>query len=243
MKKARTLITANWKNLVSANYIVNPKLLQKHLPFGTELDYFNGNCYVSLVAFKYTQTQLNKISIPFHSEFEEVNLRIYVKKKIAPNKYQYGVAFPKLFFPKKALTLYAKLVYKEDYSTLKMKYLHETMENNFFLKYSIKNHIWHDIKIIAEKTPSIPLIGSSDEYFNKHFWGYSRVNDSTSTEYELIRDEWSVHKINEWDIKVDFKSLFGDDFDFLKHLKPESITLSNGSKVEINSPGRIIRNK
>ena len=75
MSNTRKLISANWNNIISANYIVDPKILKKHLPFGTELDYFNGDCYVSLVAFKYTKTRLNSISIPFHTSFEEFNLR------------------------------------------------------------------------------------------------------------------------------------------------------------------------
>lgn len=241
MKQARKIITANWKNIVSANYIVHPDSLRRHIPYGTELDYFNGNCYISLVAFKYTHTRLNKIQIPFHTSFEEINLRIYIKKQTGTDQFQYGVAFPKLLFPKRALTLFARLVYKEDYSTLKMNYQQENNKDNFMLKYSVKNHTWHTIEILADTAHTVPLTGSRDEFFNKHFWGYSKVNDYISTEYELVRNNWGVHAIQDCDIQVDIESLFGREFDFMNRLKPESITVSNGSLVEIKTPGRIIR--
>jgi len=241
MKEYKKTITSNWGNIVSVNYIVNPKFLEKYVPYGTELDYYNGDCYISFMAFNYSQTKLYNISVPFHTTFEEMNLRIYIKKKTGPNQYQFGVAFPKLFFPKISLSLYARIIYKEDYSTQKMNYFVENMENNFLLKYGIKNHVWHNIEILAENKVSIPLIGSSDEYFNKHYWGYSKVNKSKSTEYELLRDEWQVHAIKDYNIEVDFKSLFGDEFDFMTNAKPASITLSNGSSVAIKSPGMIIK--
>ena len=36
-------------------------------------------CYVSLVGFMFKNTRLLNIPIPFHTDFEEVNLRFYVK--------------------------------------------------------------------------------------------------------------------------------------------------------------------
>jgi uncharacterized protein YqjF (DUF2071 family) len=46
-----TFLTANWQNLIMANYEVNPKLLEPYLPKGVQLDYFQGKTYVSLVGF------------------------------------------------------------------------------------------------------------------------------------------------------------------------------------------------
>lgn len=122
-----------------------------------------------------------------------------------------------------------------------MNYINEVKENNFSLKYSIKNHVWHNIEILAENKVSVPLVDSSDDFFNKHYWGYSRVDMNRTTEYELIRNKWNVHAIKNSDIQVNFKSLFGHEFDFMTNETPKSITLSNGSHVEIKAPIQINR--
>ena len=78
---AKTFLTAGWRNLIMANYVVDPSLLKKYLPSHTELDTFNGNHYISLVGFLFTDVKVRGIAFPFHTNFEEVNLRFYVRYK------------------------------------------------------------------------------------------------------------------------------------------------------------------
>jgi len=68
-----TFLNAQWKNLIMANYEVNPAVLGKYLPYKTELDTWNGRHYVSLVGFMFLDTKVLGIKIPFHVNFEEVN--------------------------------------------------------------------------------------------------------------------------------------------------------------------------
>lgn len=74
-------LKAEWRKLAIINYEVNPEILLKYLPNGTEIDFYQGKCYVSLVGFMFLNTKLLGLPIPFHRNFEEVNLRFYVRKK------------------------------------------------------------------------------------------------------------------------------------------------------------------
>ena len=76
-----SFLRASWENLVLVNYIIEPKVLSPYIPKGTELDLWNGKCYVSLVGFLFKNTKLLGLKIPFHVNFEGVNLRFYVKRK------------------------------------------------------------------------------------------------------------------------------------------------------------------
>ena len=67
----KQFLTAEWKKLVFVNYIIDPEILKPYLPQKTELDYFNGNCYVSVVAFLFANTKLRGLGVPFHKNFEE----------------------------------------------------------------------------------------------------------------------------------------------------------------------------
>ena len=75
-----TFLTAEWKNLIMANYAVNADALTPYLPKGVELDYYNNKTYVSLVGFMFEKTSLFGIPIPYWGTFEEINLRFYVKR-------------------------------------------------------------------------------------------------------------------------------------------------------------------
>jgi uncharacterized protein YqjF (DUF2071 family) len=47
----RIFLTAQWRNLLMANYAIEPDVLKPYLPCYTELDTFEGVHYVSLVGF------------------------------------------------------------------------------------------------------------------------------------------------------------------------------------------------
>ena len=65
-----SFLKAEWRKLALANYIIDEKILTKYLPAGTELDFWNGNCYVSLVGFMFLNTKLLGIKIPFHTNWK-----------------------------------------------------------------------------------------------------------------------------------------------------------------------------
>src|SRR4028118_2442131 len=96
MKK---FLTAKWQNLVMANYVVSPELLQNFVPSGVELDFWQDECYVSLVAFKFVDTCVRGFYVPLHINFEEVNLRFYVKRT-TPTEVRRGVTFIKEIVPR-----------------------------------------------------------------------------------------------------------------------------------------------
>ncbi|MGK0323247.1 MAG: hypothetical protein ACJAR4_001282, partial [Psychroserpens sp.] len=75
-----TFLKAYWKNLILINYEVDPKLLEPYVPLGTELDSYNGKYFVSIVGFLFMDTKVLGIKLPFHINFEEVNLRFYVQR-------------------------------------------------------------------------------------------------------------------------------------------------------------------
>src|SRR5688572_25306002 len=100
----KTFLTAEWRKLALANYAVDPALLSKHVPANTELDLWDGTCYVSLVGFMFLNTSIKGFRIPLHVNFEEVNLRFYVKYHDPVAGLKRGVVFIKEIVPRAALT-------------------------------------------------------------------------------------------------------------------------------------------
>ena len=113
----KTFLTAEWRKLIIVNYLIDPDRLLPYLPHKTELELWNGQCYVSLVGFRFINTKLKGISLPFHRDFEEINLRFYVRYKDG-NTWKRAVTFIKEIVPKAALTFVANSFYSEKYITL-----------------------------------------------------------------------------------------------------------------------------
>src|ERR1700741_1211564 len=124
-------LTAEWRKLAIANYIIDPQILKPFIPYKTELDLWNGKCYISLVGFRFINTKLRGFTIPFHRHFEEVNLRFYVRYKDSVG-WKRGVTFIKEIVPKRALSFVANTLYKEKYITLPTK--HSWISENDLLK-------------------------------------------------------------------------------------------------------------
>jgi hypothetical protein len=74
-------LTVQWRHLVMLNSEVESSALTGRVPGGTELDTWRGRTYLSLVGFLFLDTRVLGVPIPFHRDFEEVNLRFYVPRR------------------------------------------------------------------------------------------------------------------------------------------------------------------
>jgi uncharacterized protein YqjF (DUF2071 family) len=228
-----SFLKAEWRKLAFANYEVNPNVLAQYVPPGTELDLWEGKCFVSLIGFIFLNTKIFGIKVPFHNTVEEVNLRFYVKR-FENNTWKRGAVFIKEIVSKPMLTFVANTIYKEHYETMPMKYKWEENNKNRSVAYHWrKNKIWQSFKITAALKTSKIEENSETEFITEHYWGYAKVNDTVTNEYEVTHPRWEKYEVESADIKVDFELVYGKYFEFLNHIKPSSIMLIEGSKITI----------
>ena len=81
LKSVQPFLTANWRYLAMLNYVVDPRLITPLVPAETEIDFENGETFLSVVGFLFLDTRLLGLPIPLHRDFEEVNLRFYIRRK------------------------------------------------------------------------------------------------------------------------------------------------------------------
>ena len=232
MKKS-TFLRAEWRNLIFANYEIDPKILEKYLPFGTELDLWQGKCFVSVVGFDFRETAVLGIKFPFHTNFEEVNLRFYVRHKEG-NHWKRGVVFIKEIVPRFMITLIANTLYKENYATHKTKKHIQATEKELIFRYEwLNKKHWNFLEVTTEIAKQNILTGSEEEFITEHYWGYAYANDQQTTEYEVVHPKWQIHQVKEFKIEADFIDLYGEEFSFLANAQPSSVFMADGSKVAI----------
>lgn len=237
--KKRTFLNAQWRKLVMVNYAVNPDVLKPHIPFETELDLWNGTCYISVVGFMFVDTKMLGLRIPYHINFEEINLRFYVRYKHTEG-YKRGVVFIKEIVPRPALTFVANTLYRENYETLPTRHQWAEGSTNLTVTYGWKkNGRWNTLKAVANKTPVDIAEGSEEEFITEHFWGYTKISNTLTSEYEVAHPRWQIYPIQEYAVDIDFKAVYGPDFAFLQDAEPLSVYLAEGSEIKVMQGARL----
>lgn len=232
MKKP--FLTAEWRKLILVNYVIDPAILKKYLPNKTELDLWEGKCYVSLVGFMFLNTKVKGCKLPGHINFEEVNLRYYIKHHNG-DELRRGVGFIKEIVPKPLKASIARAVYKEPYQSLPMKHSW-SVENELNIEYSWKlNDNWNSVSVKAEISPFSFNEKSEADFITEHYWGYTKINNVKTNEFEVKHPSWKIYNVLDSIINVDFESSYGTDFEFLNHQQPASVMLAEGSEISVGN--------
>ncbi|HET7106501.1 MAG TPA: DUF2071 domain-containing protein [Candidatus Acidoferrum sp.] len=230
----KIFLSAEWRDLLMLNYEVDPAVLQKYAPTGTELDSFAGKTFVSLVGFRFCRTKLlGTIPIPFHSEFEEINLRFYVKRHEV-GEIRRGVVFIAEIVPKRAIAYSARLFYNENYVRRPMAHRVHANESKMEVEYSWRsaNQICK-LQAQANGTSSLPSEGSLEQFITEHYWGYSRQRDGGTMEYHVSHIPWKVWNATHADFSGNASDLYGEALSRLLTKTPASAFIADGSPVQV----------
>jgi len=225
----RKFLTAKWKDLIMANYEVSPELLADRTPTGTSLDFQDGKLFVSLVGFMFLDTRVLGFPIPFHINFEEVNLRFYVKRETA-GETRRGVCFVKEIVPRFAIAKVADLVYGEPYECWNMSHTRSEKAVSYSWQ---KGGCTNRIKVEIDEDLGVPAENSHGEFIIEHYWGYTKRGPVRCDEYKVEHPKWELSSAKNVEINVDFGKTYGEKFAFLSNEKPFSILLAKGSEIAV----------
>ncbi|RYE01548.1 MAG: DUF2071 domain-containing protein [Sphingobacteriales bacterium] len=232
-------LTAKWRNLLMANYAVDPKALLPYLPCRTELDTFNGLHYVSLVGFLFADTRVLKIPVPAHRTFEEVNLRFYVRYKEA-GEWKRGVVFLKEIVPRRMIAWVANTLYGENYVRYPMK--HEWVREGDTLRVAYEWNVageWNYLRATADAVPQPLVAGSEEEFITEHYWGYTQVSERCTGTYQVAHPRWNVHRVHDFSMHCHIAALYGAGFAEALQAPPGSVFLADGSPIQVMKGARI----
>jgi uncharacterized protein len=238
--RGRVFLSAEWRNLAMLNYEVEPGLLEGYVPRGTELDRFGGKTYVSVVGFQFLRTRIfGFLPIPFHTNFDEVNLRFYVRRREG-TMLKRGVVFIREIVPRSAIAMVARIAYGEKYVRRPMR--HEVRRDGpkIQAKYEWRSSgAWNGINAMTTGAASLPAEGSLEQFITEHYWGYSAQREGGSVEYEVRHEPWRVWNCASAGFEGDAGELYGVELARIVSGKPDSTFLAEGSAVEVFSGYRI----
>ena len=204
-------LTAEWRHLLMLNYEVSPSLLEPYIPAGTQLDLYHGTALVSVVGFRFLNSKVMGVSVPGHKDFEEVNLRFYVRRNSAEG-WRRGVVFIRELVPRWAVAMIARYCYGEPYQCVPMRHSIEQNGTGFNVRYEWRRKgAWESIRATALGSPQVTREDSLEEFITEHYWGYTAQGSSCS-EYQVEHPRWRLWQAEGAVLDADVSTLYGSAF-------------------------------
>jgi uncharacterized protein YqjF (DUF2071 family) len=232
-------LTAQWRWLALLNYDVDPGLLAPRVPPGTELDPWNGRHAVSLVGFRFLDTRVLGIPVPLHRDFEEVNLRFYVRRR-AEDGWRRGVVFVRELVPRAALAAVARWVYGEPYSAVPMRHAIDPAAGRVAYSWRWRG-AWYGLSAEAPGEATLPFPGSDAAYITEHFWGYTRTRAGKTREYGVEHPPWPLRTLERVRTSGPWTALYGPELGQVLESPPRSAFLAEGSPIVVRRPALLER--
>jgi uncharacterized protein len=230
-------LTAEWRHLAMLNFEIDPAVVRPLVPAGTELDDWRGRTFVSLVGFRFLNTRVLGIGLPRHRDFEEVNLRFYVRRQTSEG-WRRAVVFVKELVPRAAIAMAARVFYGENYVAVPMSHritvagegAAAMRQVSYRWRYERKEN---EIRVAVRGDASEIAAGSQEAFITEHYWGYTRQRRGGTLEYQVEHPRWRAWTAVEARLEGDPTRLYGEGFAQSLKGPPASAFLADGSEVSV----------
>lgn len=203
-----------WNRAIFLHWQVDLKELKKFVPEEIEIDLFEGKPWVSLVAF--TMEKIRPRYLPYFSpisNFDEINIRTYVKFKNKTGVYFLSIEGGKLLSCK-----VSKLISELPYRFSKIK-----ITSNKYL--SSNSKFKDELSIDFSIGKKVQTKSELDHWLTERYALFQDTKTSINA-FEIHHLEWEIKELETKKLKIDY-SRFGK----LVNRKPDKIQYSDGVKV------------
>lgn len=229
----RPFLTAKWRNLLMLTYVVDPVAIIERVPVGTTLDAWHGKTLVTVIGFQFLETKILGAPIPFHQDFEEVNIRFYVRRGMDGGARQ-GVVFIREMVPRPVVGGMARLLYREPYLVVPMRSkVNDGPPPDVEYQWNATGSSWCELAASAAGDARELVAGSLEEFVTERHWGYNGESGKDTLEYRVDHARWRIWHVGTNRIAYQPEPLCGHELaPFLKN--PISAIIADGSAVTVH---------
>jgi uncharacterized protein YqjF (DUF2071 family) len=227
-------LTGEWRWLATLNYEIAASALAPLVPSGTELDAWGARPFVSLVGFLFRKTRVLGLPVPFHQEFEEVNLRFYVRRK-GGDGWRHGLVFVRELVPRRTVAAAARAFYNEKYWSVPMSHRIRAEQGRPFAASYFWKFQRQDFSVEARTgdSPARVEVREQDFFADVH-WGYVIGRKGETLEYRVDHPRWTSWKAVSAVLEGNVCALYGEAFAEAFSAPPVSAFLSDGSAIAVS---------
>ena len=240
----RAFLTAEWRWLVILDFHVDAALLEPLVPRGTVLDLWNDRALVSVVGFRFLDTRLLGVPVPAHRDFDEVNLRFYVRRELSDGSVRRGVTFVRELVPLPAVALVARAAFNEPYIVRPMRSVAPAAPTDRpgRVHYAWQNpRGWSRLAATATGDPTKIDLATRAGFVTDRHWGYTRQRDGGTIEYQVTHRRWWAWQVEDVALEADIAATYGADWTSELSRPPVHALMADGSPVAVSRPKRLSR--
>ena len=226
------------------NYEVPPALLRPLVPAGTELDSWNGATLASMVGIRFLDTRVMGIPIPGHRDFDEVNLRFYVRRRGDDGEWRRAVVFVRELVPRRAIAWVARWCYNEPYTAAPMRHevemagAEDGQPGRAAYEWRLAGR-WHRLEATTRGRAFVPDPASEAAFTAEHYWGYTVQRGGGAKEYRVEHPPWQVWEADGARFDCDVEAVYGSGFAECLGPRPRSAFVARGSAVTVYGGRRL----
>jgi uncharacterized protein len=238
----KKFLTASWRDLALLNWRVQPEILAQYVPRGTELDNWNGGYYVTLVGFRFLDTRVLGLPVPFHGDFQEVNLRTYVRRTAGQEVHR-GVRFLQELVSSPVIATGARVTFNEPYRVVDMDRRVNSGEPgepvaSVEYRWRWKTE-WCGLAVTLKGSATPPAANSEEEFITYKRWGFTPQRDGGTIEYHVEHPNWNVWQVADARVYGSVGESDGPMWSTIFGSRPHSVFFADGSPITIYRPARI----
>ena len=225
-------ISSEFRKVALINYTIAAEVVEKYLPNHTKPDFYNGECFISLVGFQVQKLKVANVKLPLLKDFEEIDLQIYVKR-FDGAKWRKGVVVINRIFDQPGAAALTNTIFKTNYTSLQASGTVQESEEYLQVKYSWRYDEMDQNFWVRSNRLAAPYDKDTEAGFlMDRSYGYIKAGEKTY-EYFLDHVDWHLFTVEEYAVNVDFSRQFDPAFNLLNGQTPHSVILTEGSTVEI----------
>ena len=235
--KNKPLLKAEYSDLVAINFQIDDHLLKPLVPVGLELDYFDGDTFVSLVTMKIKRMKIWGIPFSVIPAFPEISLRFYVRRTTG-DKSENGTCLIKDFVGGATAAWYLRTQFNSEFTKLKIQGqskgfgIDEIPEVEYRWKHDDQ---WNNLRVRARSRITNTGKGTKVGFILDHS-NYFASQKGRTIAYRVERPQWEVWDAAQANFNCDVKNLFGRAFIKPLSKRPASVFVSAGSHVTVYRP-------
>jgi len=241
--KGKTLYQAEWREIVVINFEIDPKLLKTYIPPKTELDFFNGVTFVTLMARVCKNIRPYGWPLVIARSVEQIQLRFYVKRHVG-DSVRRGICLIKDYVPKKKTSLLLNWMFKHSFAPVKVKresshFNGTSPEQMPTVEYQwLTGEHWNRVRVKARSQMRTQEKETKESFVLDHHYGYT-VKDGRTFEYFVDYSPWAMWDAQSGSFDCNTEQVFGKPFVRALSHRPASVFLARGSEVVIHQPTEI----
>jgi hypothetical protein len=98
----------------------------------------------------------------------------------------------------------------------------------------------HVLSVTGRKPVYLPDENGEEHFFKEHHWGYGRTRRGQAIRYEVAHPAWEVFAVGSYHLDLDWKSVYGSEWELLSKATPMSTVFAVGSAIAVYPKGQLL---